>query len=171
MLDSINKNKEIYEILIITRNYSIIKIILVLGYKFLESKFLNRQEELVLLNQIEALDDKFYNEILKKTITDSKKEIKLDKSKKDYIVFKNVKNTGIFLKTIFESNSLGFPEKLTTETENFGEFLQRNRFVLQGVILEKLGSKGDIPYVDTIIQRINSKVYSRPFKPQPPELP
>ena len=170
--DSINKNPELYEILKTKINYSMIKTLIVLGYKFLESSFSSLTEKIQILNMIDLLDDTFYNKILGELNLDKDKYIKLDKTKTKSISFGEL-DFKFLINAIFNDDNesvISFAQKIKSNA-NFPIFLQAHRYILEGTALEITRNNTDVPFVDTILGRIHSTVYAFPFRPRHPPLP
>lgn len=170
--DSINKNPELYDILTTKINYSMIKTLIVLGYKFLESSFSNFTKKIQILNMIDFLNDTFYKKIIGALSLGKNEYIKLDTKNTKSISFGEL-NFKFLINAIFDDEKFNsFAQKIKSNA-NFPIFLQAHRYILEGTALEIQRNNTDVPFVDTILRRIHSTVYAFPFRfrPSPPPLP
>ena len=170
--DSINKNPELYDILTTKINYSMIKTLLVLGYKFLESSFSSSTEKRQILGMIDLLDHTFYNKILVELKLDENKYIKLDTTNTKSIKFEGL-DLDVLLNAIFNGFDNNIISKISSMKVKklYVIFLQAHRYILEGTALEIQRNNTDVPFVDTILGRIRSTVYAFPYRPPPPPLP
>ena len=168
--DSINKIPELYDILTTKINYSMIKTLLVLGYKFSESSFSSLTEKRQLLGMIDLLDHTFYNKILGELKLGKNKYIKLDTTNTTDISFEDL-DFNVLINAIFNDEKFNSIATEIKKSKNFPIFLQAHRYILEGTALEIQRNNTDVPFVDTILRRIHSTVYAFPFRPRPPPLP
>ena len=163
---SITQNHDLYDILTTNINYSMIKTLLVLGYKFLESSF-SSTEKSQGKDLIDSLDKTFYNKIISAIGLGKNKYIKLDTTNTKGISFEDLE-LNVLINAIFDDERvISFAQKIKNN-KDFPIFLQDHRFILERTGLEIRKNNTDIPVVDTILERIRSTVYAFPNKHGPP---